>query len=517
MKRLLIFLFWCPLYLNAQNTDTLIFLNEITYSGDYEKQLIGQYFIDRNGTFDLFTIAGTSVSEGDVKVYHQQYNEKLALIKAQALKAKTNPKKVKAVFKSTHDSYLKKYELINHFPEIFQTGNYNCVSASALYAMIFDELQIPYVIKETPTHVYLVAYPEAEKILVETTDPTAQYLMLSDKFKSEYINQLRKNKLISEEEYKNFSTAYLFDKYYFSKDDISMAQLIGIQYMNDAIYLANQNKIEGALQQAEKAYLFYPSERISYLVSSLMREVLVSQDYSDARYISILARLARQVPNLVSQEDITGEFVRITERHLINKSNPIYYDKISAELISKLNDDSLRKEVSYIYHFERGRVLYTQTKVNHAVEQLEKAFILKPDNLDIQALFVAAIGSSLENNADLREVNDKLAFYEKNHTQLLENNLFLTMRLNVYLGLMGENFEQGKASEAEKFKKLFETNYLKENAERVSLRLVTYAYSAAGSYYFRKNNNALARAAFKRGLEYAPRSMELVRRLEMVN
>jgi hypothetical protein len=68
------------------------------------------------------------------------------------------------------NKYLKYYKLDSFFPDIFSTKTYNCVNGTALFAIIFDEINIPYHILEVPNHVYLIAYPSTLKIGVESTD-----------------------------------------------------------------------------------------------------------------------------------------------------------------------------------------------------------------------------------------------------------------------------------------------------------------------------------------------------------
>src|SRR5688572_13423900 len=53
------------------------------------------------------------------------------------LKSKPLKQVAKKVFISVHDRFFKKYELVAGFNEIFSDGIYNCVSATALYGIIF--------------------------------------------------------------------------------------------------------------------------------------------------------------------------------------------------------------------------------------------------------------------------------------------------------------------------------------------------------------------------------------------
>src|SRR6185369_10374813 len=108
--------------------------------------------------------------------------------------------------------------------------------ATALYAIIFSRLKLPYQIKETPTHVYIEAYPGSEKILVETTSPDNGFYQFSDEFALSFVKGLYKRKMISKEEMDTASTTSLFNKYYFSSEDIKLTELAGLQYSNYGIF-----------------------------------------------------------------------------------------------------------------------------------------------------------------------------------------------------------------------------------------------------------------------------------------
>src|SRR5690606_23893159 len=104
-------------------------------------------------------------------------------------------------------------------------------------------------------------------IMVETTTPLGGYYEMSTSFKQTYVKTLKDQKLISIQEFNNFDTNTLFDRYYFGQqEEISILQLIGLQYLNDGLYKMDEGQYENAHQQFEKAYLFHPSERIGYLL-----------------------------------------------------------------------------------------------------------------------------------------------------------------------------------------------------------------------------------------------------------
>ena len=79
---------------------------------------------------------------------------------------KDDEKSIQNIFKTVHASLLNKYDVNANFRGIFQSGEYNCVTGSALYGIVFSHYNIPFVVKEAPTHVYLVVDPNGKKIKI---------------------------------------------------------------------------------------------------------------------------------------------------------------------------------------------------------------------------------------------------------------------------------------------------------------------------------------------------------------
>lgn len=498
--------------------DSIVRVEELTFSSPFEQQLFSQYFTDKKSDYlALFMAVSRQMDNNKFMAGQKQYQNKLKDILSGDLSKKTEAKKIKSIYSHIHNSFLRKYELKNYFSEIFERGYYNCVSATALYAMLFTDMQIPYIIKETPTHVYLIAFPETQKILIETTDPTQGYYVFDDKFKTSFVNNLKNGKLISEEEYKSASVQTLFDKHYFSEDKITIKELLGLQYLNDGLYKLDDNQLEEAFAQFEKAYLFYPSERIGYLLLSTAAAIVNKGDYSTPKQVEYLAKLSRYQEYGITRENIVAEFSRLTTRHLLNNSNPGLCDQLYKHLVERMHDEETKNDISFFYYYERGRILYNQGKYTEGLSFIEKAYQLKPNHIDIQALFVTTIGQSLKTESDLNKLLATLTNYGATYNTLIENPIFCGYLLNTYLMLTGQNFELKKPVEGEKMRGKFEKLYANNTANTmVDKNLIGRMYSIAAMHYFRLGNEAKAKNILMKGLELAPNDYELSRRLQIL-
>lgn len=513
-----VFLFSLTCFAGTDPGDSLVYFSEINYDNDLEKEAFHKYFINREDNyFDLFNIAGSGIDSNSLSKSKNDYNKMVAAIKeGRYNKTVKESKKVQAIYKEVHNRFLKKYELKNHFNEIFTNGNFNCVSGSALFALVFSELNIPYDIIEAPSHVYLVSFPGSFQVLVETTDPVKGYYSFDQNFKASYVSYLRENKLISPEEYNAENINSIFDKYYFSETRIGLRELVGIQYSNDALYHFDKKDYEKAHRQLEKSYLFYPSPRTAYLMVLTSAYILEESDYSNADHIYYSVKLSRFGKYGISSKDISNEFLRITQEVLINKSDASGYDALYKVLSTGIKNDTVMNEVDFIYNYERGRILFNQGQINQGIKYVEKAYEIKPGNADAQSLFIAAISQKLKYSTDMEEVIRQLENYLQKHNALDKNNLFCAMLCHGYLLSSSQNYSNNNLTGGDKYRVIFEEFFESKKEIILDGNIIGNTYSLASSAYFRKGNYSKTKYLLKKGLEYAPDNFELKRRMEMV-
>jgi tetratricopeptide (TPR) repeat protein len=404
----------------------------------------------------------------------------------------------------------------NRFEDIFNNGYYNCVSGTALYGIAFQHLNIPFTIREKPTHVYLIAYPDQERILVETTTPVGGFVPMTPHFKQGFVKMLRDQKLISSQEYASQNADELFDRFYFgSQGNITLLQLLGLQYFNEGLYFLQEEKHLEGLRQLEKAYLFYPSERVAYMLMSALHEAFKQRETKDLVHASCLSRLARYKKYGITSDMILGEFGRVMDDLLFDKGQNEKLQQYYNELEGSLKDEGLRIEISFIYHYENGRLLFNQARFRESISFFESALKVKPKHQETNRIFIAAL-ANLINNCTNAEAIKTLEEYSQSFPMLLENNIFNEMLGTLYLVEMEMSFETNKPGEGEKHKKTFEAFYNAHREVTYNTHTIGQAYSAAAVYYFRKGQTSKAKAIIARGLEFSPNNYELLTRKRMI-
>jgi hypothetical protein len=158
---------------------------------------------------------------------------------------------LKVLFNKTRNRYLHHYSELSSFSELFQTKNYNCLSATMLYALLLDHFEYEYRIIENTYHIYLMVDLGGMSILLETTDP--EYGFVADV--EEIHSRLN---AYAQEQLKR--RTYNFQ--HSTNEDIDLYQLVGLQYYNKAIQSYNQNDYKKALHAMNKGLVFYRSDRM---------------------------------------------------------------------------------------------------------------------------------------------------------------------------------------------------------------------------------------------------------------
>lgn len=509
-----LFILFNSLYAYAQ--DIKINVAELQCNSIFECKTFEAFQAKSPDYFALFSATDETVTDEQFLKWKTSFDKELESLKAELLSKKKNDKKVKFLYEKVHSRFLAKYESTNLFSQVFKDGVYNCVSATALYSMVFEYFSIPYSIQERPTHVYLVAYPENERVQIETTTPIGGFYVFDQGFKQNYIKKLNDYKIISAVEYQTKSVDDLFDKHFFNNENIDITKLVGIQYLNSGLFYLEKNENEKAYSQFEKSYFFYPNEKSRYLMYNILIEVFKGVSYSNEKKALYLAKLCQFTKEGINQDMITGEFYRISQTVFLQDGNKDQYEKIYTLLQNSIQDDETKKQISYIYNYENARTLYNQGRYKDASSFLEKALSVKPNNVDLTWLFIANLKQLEIISKDKTALISQLQQYAEVYPLLKENNNFLSLQADVILEAFATFYEKGNIKEGENHRLLFEDLLVKN--PNLNTSIIDYqigrAYSVACVHYFKMGQKSKAKVLVEKGLTYAPNNYQLRSRRE---
>lgn len=491
----------------------LVKFQELHYNSAAEKAAFEAYFIKGEKNYlELFLTLDSTLSNASIEKIKRIVEGTIENYKNPKFQKYKEKKKIKILYGTIHDKYFKKYELITQFNDIFNNGAFNCVTSTALYAILLNELDVPFVIKEKPGHVYLIAYPNSSSILIETTDPQSRIFNYDYRTKSRYIKYLLETKIITPSQLERLGTDGVFAKYFYADGNITIDQLIGIHYMNHAADLLDQRKYKEAFAQLEKSYLFFPIEKIGFIHFIALGSIISNTNYEDIDDISYFFKLPRFRDFGITKEQIVGEFERFSYNVLINQGHVSVFQESYPILIKEIADSALRSEITFIYNYNLGRYFISLGQYNEGSNNAEKAFELKPRNTDALSLFMASLVIKIRNLSP-QETLEVLNDYNNKYPTLEKNNVFQGLKMDTYLLLASDNLFNSSDQIGFTYLKSFEEIYGKHPYAPVTENLIVNAYANAGVFYFKKSKYAKCKKYLEKGLKLVPDSQELKLRL----
>lgn len=187
-------------------------------------------------------------------------------------KLKSDEAFLRYIFREAHRTLLKNYKAYSQFPEIFDSGNYDCLSATSLFSLVLDEFGFEYKIIETNYHIFLVVDGDQKQILLESTDKS-NGIISDERILRDRLNGYRVTSQLS---------ASSDDKYYYQYDldlyqQVMPQQLTGLLYFNQAVTDFNANDLVACAHELKKAIRIYNTPRIAEFAVILVNKIADSE------------------------------------------------------------------------------------------------------------------------------------------------------------------------------------------------------------------------------------------------
>lgn len=157
------------------------------------------------------------------------------------------------VYRKTSKAFFEQYQPLVEFNQLAD-GVYDCLTATALYTVILNELNFPYRVYETNYHIFLTVQLPSREILIETTDRLTGFITDEaeiNRIRTKYVRQApvaRANK-----------TA--FDYSGNLDQAVSDEQLNGLLLFNQAVKAYNDGSWKASDDKLRQSERFYQSAR----------------------------------------------------------------------------------------------------------------------------------------------------------------------------------------------------------------------------------------------------------------
>lgn len=499
-------------------SDTICIKNPVYYS-EFEQTVFNNYLKTRKAdVLKLALCLDTTISEQKVHEYHQSMKDYSTACTAGIAKISNNKKKIQYITKTLNHRLFIKYNSNTLLTDLFVDGDFNCVTGSLFYSLVLDSLNIPYVIKEEPTHVFLLAYPSTFSVPLESTDPAMMIFVPNEDFKNNYNNFLLDSKIITKSELAEKGAETIFNNHYYSDKDISSVQLVGLLYYNKAVEYYEAKKFNNAFEYLEKAYLLYPCERVRYLlISSLILTLDNVQNTNTGLGVAEMPLLAKLISYSNTNQYnslVESIFNDLTNKYLRKQNKEDAYDEVYLHLINQLTDSTLISKITTEYYYEKSRAAKTKGNIDKGWEYITKAYRLNPVDLDIRSVLQWIFSEKMQALIGTENYIVEFRNCLKSFPVLAEDLQVLRIGCLYYVenavnAFNNDELKTGSKMLAEFDSMVSEFNYKPEAT------LVGEIYGAAASYYYRKKNIKMCKSVLEKGLELSPGNEKLIRKYKL--
>lgn len=428
-----------------------------------------------------------------------------------------SPQKIiKYIHEKVHKKFLKSYEEISPFHMIFDHGVYNCVSGTALFALIFDQLNIPYSIQELPTHVYLIAYPDNGDVIVESTDPKKGYYVASNMYVHRVVKNLVDLNLVEENYVENVGERKVYNDFFYSESDISIQQLAGLQYYNDVVEYFDMESYVSAYSSIQKSMLLYPSHRIDYINWISISEFF-NQDDAFSQENSYLLFSNYVNSQFSNKHEVERLFHNFLVEELFTNGKASFVDSVFQQIKTSIKDSASVLKISAKYYSAKGSFFEKQYNISKSLDYYKKAYQLEPENVhyrsDLSRLIVKTLSRKTEGEFLLTE----MAEYEKDFPFLKDNNLYMMMYFYVYATIASEAYDENDGKRGDEFFNKAESSMNDmDDLEIIDDYYLGMLYAEAGAYYYRQKDMKKALEVLEKGNLRAPDHPRITARIDIV-
>lgn len=439
-----------------------------------------------------------------------QIDRHIKNLKSKKIHLKPLKKQIKTIYKTTHSKFFKKYDEKAFFNNIFENGNYNCVTASALYALLFDEFNINYSIRETPTHIYIIADTLGLQTLIESTLPGTGVMNFNGKFKKDFIEYLNKNKIISDKEFRNSTTDELFRKHYSKDKNIGLKELAAIQYCNKGVFLMQEEKFSGAALYFKKALEIYPSNSIVYNHYAAVQNAL-AKDYNkkeyDGKLYGQIVKSSLVDSSLISL--MTDYFNNISLELCVNSPDIERFNKFYMDILSQCSVEDVPVGILNKYHYCKAYNYGISGNYRFALSEIKKAYLLNQDNLLVKELAKELAVKHMFIERRYKNQIDSLEYYFEELPFLIENQLFQQRYVYYYMKVISDCYKFNEPEEGNRYYNKFFQALEKYSINNYSEDHIILGFGTMIYYCIMGKDFTKAMQVVEKGLELAPESLKL--------
>lgn len=469
---------------------------------------------------DFLTMAiavNPSSDHATLKNFNALIDQETTAIRQFMQKQKKLSKSLRFIFDDIQGKFLKAYDLDANFNDLFGNGNYNCLTATILYSVILDKLQLKHTVKFMPGHVYLIAFDGQTPYMFETTDPYNGFYQITSQERSKALQGMRLLQFMASDNGQKENGNDLFDRYFIKLNNTDMRGLVGYQYVNEAVNHMIGQRFQQVYDLTTKAMMLTPMDELKTLKEESLILSLSQEDKTSTKRARLLAEYYNTTTNNNKKNLVADEF-KLTLYQCIFSAfpKPDSLLPIYETLTSNIKDEEMRMVISDLYATSYSEYLRSNDDLEGFFDFILTSYTrgIRSNYLKIhiQDMISRMSQAFIYSEQGLQDY-DSIAF---KYPVLNEFDDFRLISCSLWLKKSEEAFRSGQVAVGDEYLTKFENSEFSKNSTNYRCNPAS-ACSVAASWYFRKGNTAKARAYLNKGLKYDPNNWELKKKLSEIS
>ena len=170
------------------------------------------------------------------------------------------------LFQKTHRKFLRHYKDYCTFDDLLNEETYNCLTGTALYALLLDHFDVAYEIVETNYHIFLMIKSTEGDLLFEATDEENGFVDSP----IDIENRTNKYKALQPIAGRKICYRYAFEFF----NTINLEALVGLMYYNLSVDAYNNRMFSASIYYLDQATRFYQTERTEEFSRIILHRII---------------------------------------------------------------------------------------------------------------------------------------------------------------------------------------------------------------------------------------------------
>lgn len=486
----------------------------VAYRDSTEQELFDALIYNPNdieSAFSLFIQSARTLDSVKESRVFQSIDAIAESIKATKEFRKKQHKLSQVIHEELHENLFKYYGMETAPIDIFDDGEFNCVTGTGVVAYMAHKLGYETRIREQPNHVYPEVIIDGVAYAIETTDPGFGYRKYDAKVKQSLVKSLKAFKLIPEEELGDLTDEETFDKLYATKPQISFKELVALQYNNQGVFAAEKKDYTLAIENLMKAFVLFPDQRLKLGLQLSLANYFIQKDASDDNFQRFLVVLSRMTKETDYASLLYPVYIDFANKTIIDGSDIDKYKEVSAAVLRNLYIKDLKKQLTFEYEMRLGNHHLVLGDFDIALPLIESCLDYEKDHKVALAMLIHAKAKLCEvNNFSQEEIEGIFELNKKYKTiqeQYEYRELLLYATGNYCIQQMDKsNFRVVR----ERMEVLDQTLNAKTHHDDIDIRLAQL-FKDLSIRFFRVGHNQTALKYINTALEKLPNNPEFIR------